>query len=240
MPSRQAAANAGWHGDPDRRIKETVKRDDFEAESKTAAGETCGIIRQAAYLKSGGEAKCGVKRRDDGVSPGAPVGFLCIAEFRNEPLRVRGSPSGNAPNDRDKFRVGETVEEKMSGDQVVALVTRLETAYVCDEESNALASLAVGGRKANFREFDHLGAEVDEIHFDGRIDGKQLGEKTAVASPTDNGALRSFGVIKKCAAASFERPAEGDAFEELVERREPVAIHGSAGMMFHVASRREQ
>ena len=174
------------------------------------------------------------------MSPSAPVGFLRIAEFRNEPLRVRGRPGGDAANDRDKFRVGETVEEKMSGDQIIALVARLETTYVCDEKSNALASLTVEGREANFREFEHLGAQVDEIHFDGRIDRKQLGEKTAVASPTDNGALRSFGVFEECAAAAFQGPTKGNAFEELVERGEPVAIHGSAGMMFHVASRREQ
>ena len=230
----------GGRGNPDGRIQETVKRDVFEAESKSAAGERCGIIRQAAYLKSGGEPEGGVERRDDGPSPDAPVGFLRIAEFRNEPLRVGGSPRGDAPNDRGKLRFAKTVEEEMSGDEIIALMTRLEIADVCDEESDALAGFAVEGREACFREFEHLGAQVDEINFNARIGGEQPGEKTAVAASAENGALRRFSVFEECAAATFERAAKGNAFEELVERGEAVAIHGSAGMMFHVASRREQ
>ena len=81
-------------------------------------------------------------------------------------MRVGSAPGSDAANEVREFRVVETIEEKMSGDEIVAGWPGRKIADVCEMKLDAIAELVAEGGRAPVGEFEHFAAGVNKIHCD--------------------------------------------------------------------------
>ena len=111
-------------------MQETTQSFLFTTLEVSFSYESRRIIGQPGNAQPRGEPEGGVQSADHRSGPKATDGSLCLTEIRDDPSPVGHSPASKTRNDTRKFRLGETIQEEMRHDQVVAIRSRLEFPYI--------------------------------------------------------------------------------------------------------------
>lgn len=137
-------------------------------QTKTVALENGSVIHQTAGFESRSQAKEKIQRGKDGSGPAR------LAKFGDKPMRSRTGSLADAGGEPVEIRRIETVEKKMSDDQIVIAGRKRREARVRQAIRNAFVAAAGAG------EIEHARARIDAVRR-GLRNRCETSEEAAVA-----------------------------------------------------------
>ncbi len=172
------------------------------------------MIGEMGGAESGEEAEGEIEEADEGAS-GEAKGAGWNAEVGEDPKGSGGEVGCEAAGELVELRLGEAVEEKVGGYEVVGSGW-LEGEGVGVVHVEPGGGGGCGGRASLAELVEHGGAEIDGVGVEMGVAGEQMREESAVSVTEDQGAAGLEELREEVEAAAMEEGAEGEVFEPAI------------------------
>ena len=144
------------------------------------------------------------------------------AEVGDEPKGIGPGVARKTADEHVEFRLGEAVEEEVSGDEVgLGLWRVFESALVVGAQARRGDGFA-----ATAEQPEHRGAGVHGVGLDLRIGPKQGGEEATIPVAEHQGVSPVEQARKEVGADALKSRAEGKVFEQAVRAGDAIEVCG--------------
>ena len=195
---------------------------------EAGSGERGGVVGQVGGAQASEQTEGQIEAADIELRREVH-GAVGDAEVGDEPECSRGERGRNACDEGIEVGLDEAVEKEV-GNGEVAVRRRREGASVAVMGVKA----GCGDRRQDWAErrcsaakkFEHDGAGVDRVGFDGGVLSEQACEEAAIAVAEDECVAAVRELREEVEAAALEGSAEGEVFEPAVGASDAVEVGG--------------